>query len=268
VYLAKSTLSHYTSRTLKHISSLFAIILSLLIPPNIQARSLEINHSVSNNLLSKNTFIVEQANYLISYSENDLLKASDRTTLADTLYKPNQIDKSEESFVKYISNSNEYDFDLKNIATPQTCVETELSFLNEREAVAAGKVGSLLDKRLISELSALGIKFDEQALRLITKDLDGKILFLEKGTSSAGLQHILERHWNSSELMRFFNTQEEMISSIFNAIKNNKYLTKQVVIQNGREGLEYTYKIATTGGDRVFKLGVGTNGYIVTFFPQ
>ncbi len=133
----------------------------------------------------------------------------------------------------------------------------------------AGKgAGDLFDNALIAELRIAGINFTEADLKLITKDFDRKILFLEKGSSSAGFQHIIERHWNSAELMRFFNSQEEMIQKIYSTIKNDKYLTKEIVTRNGREGLEYTFEIIVNTGKRTFKFGVGSNGYIVTFYPQ
>lgn len=126
----------------------------------------------------------------------------------------------------------------------------------------------LLDQGLIQELKNLGTKFSEADLKFICKDVDGKILFLEKGNSGAGLQHIIERHWNPKELMKYFSDQEEMIQKIFSTLKNDKYITKEIVMRNGKEGLEYTYKMSVKGGERTFKIGVGSNGYVVTFYPQ
>jgi len=52
--------------------------------------------------------------------------------------------------------------------------------------------GKLLDNTLIAELKATGTKVTEADLKLIVKDFDNKILFLEEGSSSSGLQHIIE----------------------------------------------------------------------------
>ena len=101
----------------------------------------------------------------------------------------------------------------------------------------------------------------------LIKSID-KILFLENGSSSAGLKHIIERHWNEKELIRYFNSQDEMIQKIYSTINKEKFLTKEIVVRNGREGLEYTYKMSVKDGDKTFKFGVGSNGYIVTFYPQ
>jgi len=127
--------------------------------------------------------------------------------------------------------------------------------------------GKLVDSKLIKELKDLGIKFTESDLKFLAKDFDKKILFLEKGSSSAGFKHLIERHWNPKELMKYFDTQEELVKKLFTTIKNNKFLTKQVVTRNGRKGLEYTYKISVKGKENTFKLGVGSNGFIVTFYP-
>ena len=126
----------------------------------------------------------------------------------------------------------------------------------------------LLDNDLITELRSAGVNFTEANLKLITKDIDGKILFLENGTSSAGLQHIIERHWNTNELMKYFDSQDEMIQKIYSTIKSESYITKEIITRNGREGLEYTFKMNVKTGEKTFKFGVGSNGYIVTFYPQ
>jgi len=68
--------------------------------------------------------------------------------------------------------------------------------------------------------------------------------------------------------MKYFKSQDEMLQKIYNIIKNEKYLTKEVVTRNGRNGLEYIYKMTVNGGEKTFKFGVGSNEYIITFYPQ
>ena len=51
--------------------------------------------------------------------------------------------------------------------------------------------------------------------KFITKNVDGIIIFLEKGSTKSGLEHILSRHWKEGELMRFFTSQSEMIENIY-----------------------------------------------------
>ena len=73
----------------------------------------------------------------------------------------------------------------------------------------------MLNKKLIQELREKGVKFTEENLEFITKNIDGMIIFLEKGSKTSGLEHILSRHWKESELMRFFTSQSEMIENIY-----------------------------------------------------
>ena len=45
----------------------------------------------------------------------------------------------------------------------------------------------LLNKKLIQELREKGVKFTEENLEFITKNIDGMIIFLEKGSKTSGL---------------------------------------------------------------------------------
>jgi hypothetical protein len=115
---------------------------------------------------------------------------------------------------------------------------------------------------------AAGIKFTEADLKFISKNKDNFILFLEKGNPNAGLQHIIQRHWNDKELMKYFSSQDEMVEKLFNTIKNESYLTKTMVPMNGKNNLEFTYEILLSNGSKKnFLLATGDNGYIVTFHP-
>ena len=121
----------------------------------------------------------------------------------------------------------------------------------------------LLNKKLIQELREKGVKFTEENLKFITKNIDGMIIFLEKGSKTSGLEHIIEGKWNGR--IDFQNLFNEMVDNIYKAIKNEKYI-KKTIDSSGR--LSYVYKIQTTKGLREFKIAVGSNGYIVTLFPN
>ena len=49
-------------------------------------------------------------------------------------------------------------------------------------------------KALIDEVIANGYKISPEKVVLITRDPTGKIVWLEEGNSSSGLQHIIDRH--------------------------------------------------------------------------
>lgn len=100
---------------------------------------------------------------------------------------------------------------------------------------------------------------------MFSKLTEDFIIFLVKGNSNAGLQHIIERHWNMDELMKFFNTQDEMVEIIFQTIKNNDYVAKVV---DSKNRLSFVYKINTNKGIREFTIATGDNGFIVSFIPK
>ena len=139
----------------------------------------------------------------------------------------------------------------------------ELEVATEVVVKNAGEIENLINKALIQELKEKGVKFTEENLKFITKNVDGIIIFLEKGSTKSGLEHILSRHWKEGELMRFFTSQSEMIENIYTTISKNKYIEK-IIDKNGR--LSYIYQISTREGLKKINLAVGNNGYIVTLY--
>ena len=61
-------------------------------------------------------------------------------------------------------------------------------------------------KALIDEVIANGYKISPEKVVLITRDPTGKIVWLEEGNSSSGLQHIIDRHGH--ECMNLFTTDK------------------------------------------------------------
>ena len=74
-----------------------------------------------------------------------------------------------------------------------------------------------IDKKLVQELKDKGVKFTEKDLKFITKNRDDIIIFLEKGNSKSGLEHIIEGKWTGKiEFQNLFNGNiEEMIEHIY-----------------------------------------------------
>jgi hypothetical protein len=143
----------------------------------------------------------------------------------------------------------------------------ELEVATEVVVKNAGEIENLINKALIQELKEKGVKFTEENLKFITKNVDGIIIFLEEGSTKSGLEHIIKGKWNGKiDFQDLFNGKiEEMVENMYKAIKNEKYI-KKIIDSSGR--ISYIYKIQTTKGLREFKIAVGSNGYIVTFFPN
>jgi hypothetical protein len=76
-------------------------------------------------------------------------------------------------------------------------VEEDVLKQVEQDAAKAGADAAGTDatrQALIDELRRNGVKFSEDDLLKIGRDRSGKVVFLEEGSSSAGLQHILDEH--------------------------------------------------------------------------
>lgn len=74
----------------------------------------------------------------------------------------------------------------------------------------------MLNKKLIQELREKGVKFTEENLEFITKNIDSMIIFLEKGSKTSGLEHIIEGKWNGRiDFQNLFNGKiKEMVDNI------------------------------------------------------
>lgn len=116
---------------------------------------------------------------------------------------------------------------------------------------------------LIKELESNGVKFSKEDIVFITKDKTGQTIWLEKGNSAAGLEHIIQRH------SRDFAEKHGI-----NSANISTYL-KQVFLNGKIEYARQTYKSGKTGYEKLYNYkgqyylltGVGTNGFIVTAYP-
>ena len=115
--------------------------------------------------------------------------------------------------------------------------------------------------QLISELEALGVKFTKEDIVFITKDKTGQVIWLEKGNSSSGLEHIISRH-------------EEDFQAKHNLTKSDLPSHLEKVFTSWT--IEYTRTVKNNGGfERLYSYngryyllsGIGQNGYIVSAYP-
>lgn len=114
---------------------------------------------------------------------------------------------------------------------------------------------------LIKELQEAGIKHIPEKILRITKQENGKIIFLEEGNTQAGLQHILEQH--SNEFAAVGITLEQIPDAIITAVTTGKILGYQ-----GRNKTRVIYEVSFN--DRIYYIAVtvGKNGYIVGANPR
>lgn len=112
----------------------------------------------------------------------------------------------------------------------------------------------LRPQALIEELSKSGQKHNIDEVIAITKTPEGKLVWLEKGNSDAGLKHVLERH--ASEFV------SEGITDIPRFLVE-LFKSKPIKMGSNAKGLYADYLF----GKNTYRVAYGTNGYIVTVYP-
>lgn len=123
--------------------------------------------------------------------------------------------------------------------------------------------------KLIKELELGGIKFSKEDIVFITKDKTGQTVWLEKGNSSAGLEHIINGNGRSpghaKDFEKAFGVSKTEIPNYLNkVISNGSVISNELKDINGRSGFERIYYF----NKKYYVLtGIGTNGFIVTAYP-
>ncbi|BBF85945.1 putative large exoprotein [Aquitalea magnusonii] len=109
----------------------------------------------------------------------------------------------------------------------------------------------------LNTLAANGVKFTPENVLATGIGPNGKIVFLENGSSSAGLQHIIERHAADFESKGI--AQSDIPSVVMEAV------TKGTLV--GTNGSAPVYQIIYDGSPKYISVGVGSNGFIVRANP-
>ncbi|MDB9438111.1 hypothetical protein BMF77_01604 [Dolichospermum sp. UHCC 0315A] len=113
---------------------------------------------------------------------------------------------------------------------------------------------------LLAALRKNGIKHTPEEVKSIAQTPDGKIVFLEKGTSEAGLQHILEEH--SSQFAGQGIEADQIPDAIITAVIEGK-----IVGYQGRKKRPI-YEVNFNGKTHYISVTVSDNGYIVGANPR
>ena len=126
--------------------------------------------------------------------------------------------------------------------------------------VGAGTAGTVADANtwpaLIDELVGNGVKVTPTGLMRIQKLNDGQIVFLERGNSRSGLQHIVERH--GAQFSKAGIPETKVADFLMDALKNGR-----IVGYQGRSNTRPIYEVNYEG--RVLRVAITTssNGYVV-----
>lgn len=110
---------------------------------------------------------------------------------------------------------------------------------------------------LIKELEQNGVKFCRENIVEIGRDPDGKVVFLEKGNDTAGLQHILS---HSGDFANKGIPENEITSLVMKAVTEGEAV--------GTQGKDRTiYEVVHNGQTVKVAVSVGSNGFIVGANP-
>ncbi len=114
---------------------------------------------------------------------------------------------------------------------------------------------------LIDEVIANGEKISPDDVLLITKEPNGKIVWLETGNTSSGFQHIVDRHSHE------FNGSGVANNDIPNYVLEAVY-QGNIVGTQGKRNPRTIYEFVYNGKTRRVAVQVGSNGYIVSANPK
>lgn len=146
-------------------------------------------------------------------------------------------------------------------ATEATVTATEATAATTEATTATTAVAATATRAsLIAALRAAGVRFTESAIQGITRTVAGRIVWLETGTASAGLTHIMARH-GAQFAQIGINSAEEVTEFLINLVA-----TQAPIAEDAEGAIEY---VASVGGvDRIIRIVIGANGFIVTAYRQ
>ena len=139
----------------------------------------------------------------------------------------------------------------------------------EQQNDASQESNHLTESQLIAELEEKGIKFTKKDVLFITKDKTGQTVWLEKGNSGAGLEHILNGNGHTSGYANDFEKafgikRDDIPQYLKKVIECGDIIGEKLKNTGKRVGFERIYYYE---GKYCVVTGIGTNGFIVSAYP-
>lgn len=116
-------------------------------------------------------------------------------------------------------------------------------------------------KALINEVISNGDKISPNKVVMITRDPNGKIVWLEEGNNNSGLQHIINEHGHE------FNGKGISNNDIPDYVLEAVY-QGNIVGTQGKRNPRTVYEFVYNGVTQRIAVQVGSNGYIVGANPK
>ena len=121
-----------------------------------------------------------------------------------------------------------------------------------------GKVGEGgLNSGLLDELANSGVKYNPDDVVAITKNADGKLVWLENGNSNAGLEHIMQ---HADQFATKGISSDKIPDFIMHALEEGKVV--------GTQRTRTIYEVMYEGKLQRVAISVGDNGFIVGANPK
>ena len=113
-----------------------------------------------------------------------------------------------------------------------------------------------INHNYLRELANQGIKYSSESIVRVEKMPDGRIIFLESGTSKSGLKHIIQEH--GKEFAQMGVPESQIPKVIFDTLRKGK-----IIGQQSKDGSRPIYETTINGQKYKLAITVGDNGYIV-----
>lgn len=152
--------------------------------------------------------------------------------------------------LKAVSNVTEEVGEIKTVRNVVDDVPYQTSYGKS----SANFIEGSLNSNLLDELANSGVKYNPDDVITVMKNSEGKLMWLEKGNSKAGLTHILERHAND-----FASQGVSDIPQLLEDVLS----TKPIKSGSNAKGLFADYM----WNGNSYRVAYGTNGFVVSFYP-
>ena len=135
---------------------------------------------------------------------------------------------------------------------------------NEARVKTESDASPLIDQSHLAEMEASGVKFTREDVMFTARDSTGQIVWLEKGSKTAGYAHLESRGHVAQIAKKFGVSESEVPRLLRNVIRDGRIVSNKIKKANGREGYERIYEY---NGDRILLTGIGLNGFMVSAYP-
>ena len=136
---------------------------------------------------------------------------------------------------------------------------------NEAKLKAEADNAPLIDPLHIAEMEAGGAKFTRKNIVFTARDKTGQVVWLAKGTKTAGLDHLKARG-HISQLAKYLGVSENDVpSTLRNVIRDGRIVSDKTVKRGSSIGHERKYEY---NGRHIVLAAIGTNGFLVTVYPD